>query len=169
MSTIVAVPLADYLGHTTSPDCDYIEGHLVERNVGEIGHGDAQSRTCAFVRFSVRGFWAAVEIRVQIRPDRFRVPDVVIVRGGRPAGRVITAPPEVAVEVLSPEDRAADVQDRIDDYLRFGIPVVWLIDPERKRAWIHTPEGAREALDRVLRNPAGDLEVPLSAVFPENE
>ena len=93
----------------------------------------------------------------------------VIVRGGRPAGRVITAPPEVAVEVLSPEDRAADVQDRIDDYLRFGVPAVWLIDPERKRAWIHTPEGACEALDRVLRNAAGDLEVPLSAVFPENE
>ena len=163
------VPLADYLGHTTDPDCDYIDGHLVERNVGEISHGDAQSSTCVFVRSSIRGFWAGVEARVQIRPDRFRVPDVVIVRGGRPAGRVITAPPEVAVEILSPEDRAADLQDKIDDYLHFGIPVVWLIDPERKRAWIHTPEGAREVLDGVMRNAAGDLEVPLSAVFPENE
>ena len=169
MSTVAAVPLADYLCHTTNPDCDYLEGRLVERNVGEISHSDAQGRTCAFVIFSVRGFWAGVEVRTQIRPDRFCVPDVVIVRGGRPSGRVIIAPPEVAVEVLSPEDRAADVQDRIDDYLRFGVPVVWLIDPERKRAWIHTLEGAREALDRVLRNAAGDLEVPLSAVFPGSE
>jgi len=99
--------------------------------------------------------------------ERFRVPDVVIVRGGRPAGRIITSTPEIAVEVLSPDDRAADVQGKIDDYLQFGIPAVWLIDPERQRAWIHTKEGAREALDRVLRNPAGGLEVPLSAVFPE--
>jgi Uma2 family endonuclease len=113
-----------------------------------------------------RGFWAGVEIRVQVRPDRYRIPDVVVVRGGRPVGRVITSPPEVAVEVLSPEDRAVDVQDKIDDYLQFGIPVVWLIDPERQRAWIHTKEGAREAWDRILRNPAGDLEVPLRAVFP---
>ncbi len=163
------VPLADYLGHTTDPDCDYVEGRLVERNVGEISHSDAQGRTYAFVQFSVPGFWAGVEVRTQIRPDRFRVPDVVIVRGGRPAGRVITAPPEVAVEVLSPEDRAADLQDRIDDYLRFGVRAVWVIDPERKRAWIHTLEGAHEAIDRVLRNPAGDLEVPLSAVFPVSE
>jgi len=75
-------------------------------------------------------------------------------------------PPEVAVEVLSPEDRSADVQDKIDDYLQFGIPTVWLIDPERQRAWIHSKDGAREASDRVLRDLAGDLEVALSAVLP---
>lgn len=85
---------------------------------------------------------------------------------GAPPGRIITSPPEVAVEVLSPEDRAADVQDKIDDYLQFGIPVVWLIDPERQRAWMHTKESSREVRDRILRNPAGDIEVPLSAVFP---
>jgi Uma2 family endonuclease len=168
MSTLARVQLGDYLGRTTDPDCEYLEGRLVERNVGEISHSDAQSRTCAFVLYRVMGFWAGVEIRVQIRPDRFRVPDVVVVRGGRPSGRIITIPPEVAVEVLSPEDRASDVQDKIDDYLQFGIPAVWLIDPESQRAWIHTKEGSREALDRVLRNAAGDLEVPLSAVFPES-
>lgn len=166
MRSLATVPLSAYLGHTTDPDCEYVEGRLVERNAGEIGHGDAQGRIYAFVLFSARGFWAGVEIRVQVRSDRYRVPDVIVVRGGRPSGRIITSPPEVAVEVLSPEDRAADVQDKIDDYLQFGVPVVWLIDPERQRAWIHTKDGAREASDRVLRNLAGDLEVPLSAVFP---
>ena len=169
MTTLALVPISDYLGRTTDPDCEYVDGRLVERNVGEISHGDAQGRTYAFVLFSAPGFWAGVEIRVQVRPDRYRVPDVVVVRGGRPPGRVITSPPEVAVEVLSPEDRASDVQDKIDDYLRFGIPAVWVIDPERQRAWMHTKEGAREAMDRVLRNVAGDLEVPLSAVFPEHK
>jgi|SRR5271165_1695332 len=168
MSSLAQVPLSDYLGRTTDPDCEYLEGRLVERNVGEISHGDAQGRTYAYILFNARGFWTGVEIRVQIRPDRYRVPDVVVVRGGRPSGRIITSLPEVAVavEVLSPEDRAADVQDKIDDYLQFGIPAVWLIDPERQRAWIHSKDGAREASDRVLRNAAGDLEVPLSAVFP---
>ena len=167
MSTAALVPLSDYLNHSMDPDCEYLEGRLVERNLGEISHGDAQGRTYAFVLFHQRGFWAGVEIRVQVRPDRYRVPDVVVVRGGRPSGRIITSPPEIAVEVLSPEDRAAEVQDKIDDYLQFGIPAVWLIDPERQRAWIHTREGAREVSDGVLRNPARDLEVPLSAVFPD--
>jgi Uma2 family endonuclease len=168
MSTLALVPLSEYLGHTTDPDCEYVDGHLVARNVGEIGHSEAQGRTYAFVFVNCRNFWAGVEVRVQVRAERYRVPDVVIVRGGRPRGRIITAPPDVAVEVLSPEDRAGDVQDKIDDYLQFGIPVVWVIDPDRRRAWIHTAkQGAREVLDGVLRNAAGDLEVPFSAVFVE--
>jgi hypothetical protein len=131
MSTLALVPLADYLVRTTDPDCDFVDGHLVERYVGEIGHGDAQGRIYALL--NGRGFWSGVEIRVQVRADRFRVPDVVVVRGGRPAGRVITAPPEVAVEVLSPEDRAIDLQAKINDYLQFGISTVWVVDPERQR------------------------------------
>jgi Uma2 family endonuclease len=166
MGAIAVVPLADYLGHITNPDCEYVDGCLVERNVGEISHSDAQGRAYAYIFIHMRGFWPGVETRVQVRPERYRVPDVVVVRGGRPVGRIITTPPEVIVEVLSPEDRAVDVQEKIDDYLDFGAQAVWLIDPERQRAWIHTKEGAHEALDRILRNPAGDLEVPLSAVFP---
>lgn len=166
MSTILLVPLSDYLHHTKDPDYEYLEGRLVERNVGEIGHGDAQGRTYAHVLTTQPGFWAGVEIRVQVRPERLRVPDVVIMRGPRPAGRVITTPPEVTVEVLSPDDRAADLQEKVDDYLAFGVPAVWVIDPERQRAWVHSLEGSREVRDGVLRNPAGDLTVPLAVIFP---
>ena len=104
---------------------------------------------------------------MQIRADRFRTPDVTIVRGAKPSGRIITTPPEVAVEILSPEDRAAAVQERIDDYLAFGIPCVWVINPETRRAWIYTGEGSREAKDGVLRNLAGDLAIPLTAIFAD--
>ena len=54
---------------------------------------------------------------MQVKADRFRIPDVTLVRGGMPAERMFTSPPEAAVEVLSPEDRIAAIQDRIDDYL----------------------------------------------------
>ena len=167
MATAVLVPLSEYLGHSYDPDCEYIDGILLERNVGEISHSDAQGRTCFVVRTQYRGFWVGVAVRVQVRAERFRIPDVTIVRGGKPSGRVITAPPEVAVEVLSPDDRASDIQDKIDDYLAFGVPCVWVINPETRGAWIHTAEGSREAKDGVLRNPAGDIEVPLSAIFAD--
>jgi Uma2 family endonuclease len=144
-----------------------VDGQLVERNVEEIGHGDAQGRAYAYILMNGRGFWPGVEIRVQVRAERCCVPDVVVIRGGRPAGRVITSPPEVVLEVLSPLDRAGEVQEKIDEYLQFGVAAMWIIDPERRRGWIHTREGSREASERVLRNVAGDLEVPLSAVFPE--
>ena len=167
MATGVLMPLSEYLGQTYHPDCDYVDGNLEERNVGEISHSDAQSALNAYVRYRVPGFWSGVEVRVQVKADRYRVPDVTITRGGKPAGRMITLPPEVAVEVLSPEDRAAGVQERIDDYLAFGVACVWVINPENRRAWVHTSEGSREAKDGVLRNPAGDVTVPLAAVFEE--
>ena len=104
---------------------------------------------------------------MQIKADRFRIPDVTIIRGGRPSGRIFTEPPEVAVEILSPEDRTGATQERIDDYLAFGVACVWVINPAARRAWIHTKDGSREAKDGVLRNPVGDLEIPLAAIFTD--
>ena len=164
MPAALLVPLSEYVGHTYDPDREYLDGVVQERNVGEISHSDAQGRTYLFVQTKIPGFWSGVEVRVQVKAERFRIPDVTIVRGGKPGGRVITAPPEVAVEVLSPDDRASDLQDKIDDYLAFGVPCVWVIRPETHRAWIHTNDGAREAKD-FLCNPAGDVVVPLSAIF----
>ncbi|MBY0506162.1 MAG: Uma2 family endonuclease [Bryobacteraceae bacterium] len=166
MAAAVLVPLAEYLAHSYDPDCEYVDGLVLARNVGEISHSDAQGRTYLYVLTQTSGFWAGVEVRVQVKTDRYRVPDVTIVRGSRPVGRIITAPPEVVVEVLSPDDRAADLQVKIDDYFAFGIGCVWVIHPESGRAWMHTPEGSREAKDGWLRNLAGDLAVPLSAIFP---
>ena len=165
MPTAVLVPVSEYLEHTYDPDCEYVEGILQERNVGEISHSDAQGRTYFYVQTKFTGFWSGVEVRVQVKADRFRIPDVTIVRGAKPTGRIITAPPEVVVEVLSPDDRAVDIMDKIHDYLAFGIPCVWVLDPGTRRAWIHTIDGAREAKDGILSNPAGDITVPLSAIF----
>lgn len=69
------------------------------------------------------------------------------------------------VEVLSPEDRMSSMQQKIDDYLEFGVPYIWIIDPETRRGYIHTSQGSREAKDGVSR--AGELEVPLSAIFED--
>ena len=167
MTTAVLVPLSEYLGHTYDPDCEYLEGILKERNVGEVNHSEAQSALIVYARTQIRGFWSGVEVRVQVKAERFRIPDVTIVRGAKPSERNITSPPEVAVEVLSPDDRAADIQDKIDDYLAFGVPCVWVIRTDTRRAWTYTKEGSREAKDAVLSNPAGDREIPLSAIFAD--
>ncbi len=165
MAIDVLIPVSEYLGQTYDPDREYIEGIIQERNVGEINHSDAQSALNAYIRFEFPGFWCGVEVRVQVKADRYRIPDVTVVRGGKPTGRIICAPPELAIEILSPDDRAGDVQDKIDDYLGFGVGCVWVIRPETGRAWMHDREGSHEPKDGVLRNAAGDIAVPLSAIF----
>jgi Uma2 family endonuclease len=93
------------------------------------------------------------------------VPDVTLVAGPRPAGKIITAPPHLVVEVLSPDDRASAVQEKIDDYLAFGIPYVGVVNPRTGRGYVHTTDAAREAKDGVLRATDPIVVLPVSQVW----
>ena len=70
------------------------------------------------------------------------------------------------VEILSRDDRAEDLQEKIDDYLEFGIPHIWVVNPRSRRGYVHTPEGSYEAKDGILGTAASSIELPLSKVFP---
>jgi Uma2 family endonuclease len=93
------------------------------------------------------------------------VPDVCVVLGGRPDEEILTKPPFLCIEILSPEDRVSRMQDRIDDYLRFGVRYVWLIDPYQRRAWIYMQDEIREVRDGLLRTADLGWIVPLTEVL----
>jgi Uma2 family endonuclease len=57
------------------------------------------------------------------------------------------------------------VQDVIDDYLEFGVRYVWIVDPPKRRAWVHTTEGVREVRDGVLRTANPEIAIALDDVF----
>ena len=166
MATSTLTPLEDYLS-TSFPDGDrdYLEGQVLERNMGEVDHSDLQSSFVVFFRQHCPGFWAGVEVRVQVKARRFRVPDVCLIAGGKPQTRVVSVPPFLVVEVLSPDDRMSEMQERIDDYLSFGVKYVWIVDPATHRGYVHTSEGSREAKDGLLRTADPSIEVALSGLF----
>jgi Uma2 family endonuclease len=167
MATSTLVSLEEYLNTNYSDgDRDYIDGKVLERNVGEVDHSDLQGRIYAYFLSHYREYWPGVETRVQVAAARFRVPDVVLVRGGKPSTRVITQPPLLAVEVLSPNDRVTDLQDKIDDYLRFGINCVWVVDPRTLRGTIYTAGAIFEAKDGVLLVPGTEIVCPLQSLRP---
>ena len=76
------------------------------------------------------------------RPDNVRSPDVSFVAAGRfpderwPIGFAPLAP-DLAVEVLSPNDRPEDVLEKIGEYLANGTRLVWVIDPEKRAAVVY--------------------------------
>ena len=170
MQPATLVSVEEYL-NTSYPDGDreYIDGEIQERNLGEINHSDPQTAIAVYLRAHYKRFWTGVEVRVQIASDRFRVPDVTFVNGRKPAGRIIVTPPHVVVEILSPEDRAGQIQEKIDDYLSFGIPFVCVVNPETRRGYIHTASGSHEAKDGILRAANPDIELPLAEMFAEEE
>jgi Uma2 family endonuclease len=142
-------------------DLEYVDGEIVDRNVGKIDHGSLQSRILVYLATHYPKFWVAVSVRVQVKSSRFRVPDVTLVAGPRPPGKIVTAPPHLVVDVLSPDDRAGAVQEKIDDYLAFGIPYVWVVNPRTGRGYVHTTEAAREAKNGILRTTDPVTELPL--------
>ncbi|WP_180539724.1 Uma2 family endonuclease [Nevskia soli] len=164
MSTATSVPLTDYLKTSYRPDREYIDGELLERNVGEWEHSDLQTAIAAYLRQrrNELGIQVVVEQRVQVKPTRFRIPDVTVLVGPRPAGGIVTDPPFLCIEILSPEDRIREMRERVDDYLNFGVRYVWVIDPVIRRASIYSGQGVREVHDGVFSTESPNIVVRLA-------
>ena len=159
-----AVTISEYLSTSYEPDCDYIDGELQERNWGEIDHSRLQLAIGAYfyVRRKDWGISAFTEQRVQVSPARFRVPDVCVVLG-EPTSQILRQPPFICIEVLSPDDRLTRVHQSLTDYLNFGVPYVWLLDPDTRKAWRCTSSGMTEVAELRTENPT--MLVPLHELF----
>ena len=70
--------------------------------------------------------------RVQVSSTRFRIPDICVLVGDFPTEQIFRTPPFLAIEVLSKKDRKRDVLEKVEDYLRFGVPYVWVINPRTR-------------------------------------
>jgi Uma2 family endonuclease len=167
--SVSSIPVEEYRSTVYRPDCDYVDGMLVERNVGEKDHAKLQKALLLYLDSRRRewNIFVIQEQRVQVSPSRFRVPDLCVVAGPEPDEQVFTEPPFLCVEVLSPEDRVSRMQEKIGDYLSFGVSYVWLIDPQTRKAWVYTSESIREVRDGWLRTESPDIAVPLDALFLE--
>lgn len=106
------------------------------------------------------------EQRVQVSAMRVRIPDVCLIARDD-YDEITQRPPMLCVQVLSPDDRFSRVQTKVADYIAFGVPTVWIIDPYEQRAWIATAAGTIAVADGILRCMNPDLEVALSEVLPE--
>ena len=167
MPSRTLVSVDEYLHTSYDPDCDYVDGSTVERNVGETDHSDCQGRIYAYLlnRCKQLGIYPLVEERVRVSATRVRITDVCVVAGPKPSEQVLTRPPLIAIEILSKDDRMSEMQERIDDYLEFGVRYVWVINPRSQRAWVYTKEGSHESKDGILRTQDPKIELPLPEIF----
>ncbi len=166
MATSLFVPVEEYLSTVYRPDCEYVDGVIEERNLGEYNHGRIQSRiaTAFGARNKVTRLEAITEWRFRLSPTRYRVPDVIVIREGSQE-RVLTQPPLLCIEILSPEDRAGRVNAHIREYLDFGVPAVWLIDPEAKTLIIYRKDSFEPVSGLKVRVDGTDVEIPMAEIF----
>ena len=73
--------------------------------------------------------------RTRLDSDTVRIPDVSVWARNVPVEPVFSNPQLIVVEVLSPEDRQSRMQTRIEDFRRFGVPHIWVVDPAQRLGW----------------------------------
>lgn len=130
---------------------ELVRGRLVVREPAGFAHGVVAARiggaVAAFVRTCELGLVVAAETGFTLErdPDTVRAPDVGFVHRDRvpdplPRGYAEFAP-DLAVEVLSPDDRPGEVLAKVADWLRAGTRLVWIVDPIRRAARVYRFDG----------------------------
>ncbi|MGD0894040.1 MAG: Uma2 family endonuclease [Terracidiphilus sp.] len=154
------VPVEEYLSTGYEPDCEYDDGVVVERNLGEFEHSFLQILlgTIFTTNIETWGVFGLTEQRVQIDPKRFLVPDLCVLRVGSPREKILTRPPLITIEIMSPEDTIRRASAKAVEYLEFGVEHVWVIDPSARVAYRGTPA----KLELIT---SGELTIPGTPIF----
>lgn len=163
MSTGDLVSEDEYLHTVYEPDCEYEDGVLIDRNVGEERHSWLQAALGAYF-FQRRKLWnieAYIALTHRIRNGKYMVADVCARQRPCRDEQIPTTPPLIWVEILSRADGYIRVSDKTRQLLEFGVPNIWWIDAENLEAAIHTPQGSRTVEDGILRIEGTPIEVPL--------
>lgn len=164
---VAPISVEEYLRSSYEPDCDYVDGYLEERNVGDWEHSKLQKKILLYLEkhYGQQPFEVMQELRIRVSETRFRIPDLCVFPSD-PKQRVPSTPPFLCIEILSPEDRMSRLEVRINDFLAMGVAYVWVIDPETRQCYSATgAEGLREVKSGLLRTEAPAIELPLAEIF----
>ena len=169
MATAVTTPIEAYLAKTWRPDREYVDGEVRERNLGEFDHANLQTVLASWLsnrrrKWNVR---VVVEQRVQVSATRFRIPDVSVLSASEPREQIITHPPLICIEVLSKDDSLRSMRERVADYLAFGVPNIWLFEPEGREVWVCTADAMTKVTGSVLTAAGTEIAIPLDEIWAD--
>lgn len=166
-TTPVLISVEEYLTTTYRPDRDYIDGEVLERNMGEKPHARLQIYFARYLAQFEEALHAEAvsEQRVQITSSRFRIPDVALIRLTAAEPTIVRTAPIFCIEILSSADTMRKLQARLDDYATLGVPTTWVIDPWRRRAFTAGPDAIPHQTTGTLTVPSTPIALPVAEIF----
>ena len=163
--------------------CELIRGELVMMSPSGAEHGVVVAAITEIVRRFVKRhrlgvvMGAKTGFQIEHDPDTVRGPDVGFVAKRRlPRKRrksFFDGPPDLAIEVRSPDDRAREVTDKIRLWLTSGCRAVWLVDTHSRTVAIHRAGKVPTTFGAKSRISGGDtlpgFEVAVSKFFEDSD
>jgi len=159
MGVRTAISIEEYL-HTSydGTDREFRDGEVVERSMPDYPHGKCQARLSAFFLGCPQALrlYPCSETRMRLTNKRVLIPDVAVFHQTEP-GDLPDSPPLIAIEVLSPDDRPREVENKLREYRAWGVPHVWLVDPHSRRLYAY-----EEKLTEVFFLSVPELEIEIT-------
>jgi Uma2 family endonuclease len=165
MGATTLIPVEEYLKTSYSPDCEYVDGVVLERNVGEKRHSRLQSLVIVALVKKYPSLYVWPEWRMKTVGDRHRIPDVCVTLA-EPDTDVLQEAPFIAIEILSPDDSMSRVIEKLEEYSAIGTPNIWLFDPRLRQMFTYRA-GVLQLVEGDLigtENPR--IELTRDEVFP---
>ncbi len=170
------VSVEEYLSNPAYERAEWVDGRIVQLNVGTKSHGRVQSKVSkVFVDYfdAHPGGYVANELRCRLQTPagaRFRLPDVAVVLGDEEEEQgFLDRAPNLAVEIRSPDDSMTELFRKTAEYFANGAKMVWLALPEERSVLVCEPDrspksaGSGESLDGGKLLP--DLSVEVDYLF----
>jgi Uma2 family endonuclease len=166
MAVETLISLEEYLRTSFSPDMEYVDGVLVEINVGDLIHSLVQSNLVYFLRLKYPKVKVMPEVRSRTSKTRYRLPDVAVTLR-MPEGRFITEAPFIAIEILSEEDRVSRLMEKLKEYAAMGVPNIWVFDPRLKQMFVFHGNSLQEIEGDTISTGEPRLELTRAEIFQD--
>jgi Uma2 family endonuclease len=158
--------------------CELIRGELRMMSPSSARHGIVAGVVFRAIANHVdehglgTAFAAETGFQISRDPDTVRAPDAAFVRASRraaPARGFYRGAPDLAVEVLSPDDRPGYVREKVAEWLEAGARAVWVVDPRKRTVAVHAPRRKPRLLDEEDTLRGGSVlpgfEMAVAAIF----
>jgi Uma2 family endonuclease len=161
------ISVEEYLSTVFEHDCEYVDGVIEERDLGEFEHAYVQGLLITLFNNHETdwGVYALPEQRVQTRKTHFRVPDVCVLKTGSVREPILTHPPLIAIEVQSPDIPLRKTEMKAGEYLAFGIEHVWVVDPYARVAYLGTANSLELVRSGELAIPSTPIRIDVKEIF----
>ncbi len=183
MTTVLdkATTPEELLAMPDAVDYELVNGQLVERSMGTLSSwigGEIYGQLRNFVRERSLGWVFPADQGYQCftdDPAKVRKPDVSFVAAARlSAGQIpegyLRIAPDLAVEVLSPNERALEVEWKVREYLTAGVRLVWIVNPETRMVRIHRADRSVAEVQETEELDGEDVvsgfRTPVATLFP---
>ncbi len=144
---------------------EYVDGELVERAWPNRSHSKTQHKFGrAFGRLEERlPIYVRPELRLRVAPRKYRIADLVVYAYEEPVEELPDQVPLVVVEIVSPDDKYAELMKKLEEYRAWGVPHVWLADPAQRRICVYR-DGGRVPVT-VLELPEFGVQIPVEEIL----